>query len=58
MNSAGYDQLSNLITVELNREYPNVVKLKTIVEESNCPYLRKLVLTKIKAFKNGLPIKK
>ena len=58
MNSASYDQLIQQLVLELDSEYPNIVRLRSIIEESNCPYLREIVIEKVNSFKNRLPTKK
>ena len=58
MNSTSYDYLINQLILELDREYPNMVRLWSIIEESNCPYLRDIIVEKVNSFKNRLPTKK
>ncbi|MCG8320097.1 MAG: hypothetical protein MI921_11380 [Cytophagales bacterium] len=57
MNNS-YDYLISQLILELDHEYPNMLKLQSIIKESNCPYLKEIVLTKVNAFKNKLPSKK
>lgn len=58
MNCASYDQLIQQLVLELDSEYPNIVRLRSIIEESNCPYLREIVIEKVNSFKNRLLVKK
>ena len=58
MNNTGYDELMNRLNLELGHEYPNLVKLKSIIEESNCPYLLEKALAKANSLKNKIPVKK
>ena len=58
MNSPSYDNLINQLIYELNHEFPNVLKLNSIIEESDCPYLERFISTKAKALDNKLSSKK
>ena len=58
MNSTSYDQLIKQLILELGNEYPSMVRLQSIIEESNCPYLRDIIVEKVNSFKNRLPTKK
>ena len=58
MNSTGYDELMNRLILELDHEYPNLVKLRSIIEESNCPYLLEKAVAKANTLKNKVPVKK
>ena len=49
MTNIEYDKLVNLLIEELTSEYPNMTKVSSIIEASDCPYLKKILFDSVKS---------
>ncbi|UII32865.1 hypothetical protein LVD17_03340 [Fulvivirga ulvae] len=48
MDHTNYDKLITQLTRELERKHQNNARIRSIIEESQCPYLKKAITPALK----------